>query len=52
MYAQQFAPMVRSEKTEQEYDDRCLIHSLHAESDNILYKGSCSLWDVGKITIK
>jgi tripartite motif-containing protein 2/3/tripartite motif-containing protein 71 len=30
----------------------CLIHSLHAQSDNILYKGSCSLWDVEKITIK
>jgi DNA-binding beta-propeller fold protein YncE len=30
----------------------CLIHSLHAQSDNILYKGSCSQWDVEKITIK
>ena len=30
----------------------CLIHSLHAESDNVLYKGSCTLWDVEKITIK
>lgn len=29
----------------------CLIHSLHAESDNVLYKGSCTLWDVEKITI-
>ena len=30
----------------------CLIHSLHAQGDNILYKGSCSEWDVEKITIK
>ena len=30
----------------------CLIHSLHAEGDNVLYKGSCSLWNVEKITIK
>ena len=22
----------------------CMIHSLHAESDNVLYKGSCTLW--------
>jgi hypothetical protein len=29
----------------------CLIHTLHAESDNVLYKGSCTLWDVEKITI-
>src|SRR6187401_3080551 len=30
----------------------CLIHSIHAEGDNVLYKGSCTLWDVEKITIK
>ena len=30
----------------------CLIHTLHAQSDNVLYKGSCTLWDVEKITIK
>ena len=30
----------------------CIIHSLHAESDNVLYRGSCSQWDVEKITIK
>ncbi len=30
----------------------CLIHELHAESDNVLYRGSCSVWDVEKITIK
>jgi hypothetical protein len=29
----------------------CLIHELHAESDNVLYRGSCSVWDVEKITI-
>jgi hypothetical protein len=29
----------------------CLIHSLHAESDNVLYRGSCSEWDIEKITI-
>jgi hypothetical protein len=30
----------------------CIIHELHAESDNVLYRGSCSEWDVEKITIK
>jgi hypothetical protein len=30
----------------------CLIHALHAQSDNVLYKGSCTQWDVEKITIK
>ena len=30
----------------------CLIHSLDAESDTVLYKGSCSLWNVEKITFK
>jgi len=30
----------------------CLIHTLHAQSDNVLYKGACTLWDVEKITIK
>jgi len=28
----------------------CLIHSLHAETDTELYRGSCSLWNVAKIT--
>jgi DNA-binding beta-propeller fold protein YncE len=30
----------------------CIIHSLQAESDNVLYRGSCSEWDIEKITIK
>jgi DNA-binding beta-propeller fold protein YncE len=30
----------------------CIIHELHAESDNVLYRGSCSEWDIEKITIK
>ena len=30
----------------------CLIHSLHAEGDNVLYKGACSLWNVEKITFR
>ena len=30
----------------------CLIHAIHAQSDSVIYKGSCSLWDVEKITIK
>jgi len=30
----------------------CLIHSLHAESDTVLYKGSCTLWNVEKITFR
>jgi NHL repeat len=30
----------------------CLIHMLHAESDNVIYKGDCSTWTVEKITIK
>lgn len=28
----------------------CLIHQLYAVSDNVLIKGSCSQWDVEKIT--
>lgn len=28
----------------------CLIHSLHAETDTELYRGSCSLWNIAKIT--
>jgi hypothetical protein len=30
----------------------CIIHELYAESDNVLYRGSCSEWNVEKITIK
>jgi hypothetical protein len=30
----------------------CIIHQLYAESDNVLYRGSCSEWDIEKITIK
>jgi hypothetical protein len=30
----------------------CLIHELHAVSDNVLIKGDCSTWTVEKITIK
>ena len=30
----------------------CLLHEIHAEGDNILYKGACSTWEVEKITIK
>jgi len=30
----------------------CLIHELHAVSDNVLIRGSCTRWDVTKITIK
>ena len=30
----------------------CLIHELHCESENIVYKGDCSTWTVEKITIK
>src|SRR5260370_19598381 len=30
----------------------CIIHSLHAEGDNVLYRGSCSEWDIEKITIR
>jgi 6-bladed beta-propeller len=30
----------------------CIIHELHAESDNVLYKGSCSEWEVEKLTIR
>lgn len=28
----------------------CLIHSLHAETDTELYRGSCSLWNIARIT--
>ena len=30
----------------------CLIHEMHAVSDNVLIKGDCSTWTVEKITIK
>ena len=30
----------------------CLIHSLYPEGDNVLYKGSCTEWNIRKITIK
>ena len=30
----------------------CLIRSHHAEGDNVLYKGSCSLWNVEEIAVK
>jgi hypothetical protein len=30
----------------------CIIHELYAASDNVLYKGSCSEWNVEKITFK
>jgi len=30
----------------------CLIHELHAVSDNVLIKGGCSVWNVEKITFK
>jgi hypothetical protein len=30
----------------------CIIHELYAESDNVIYRGSCSEWDVEKITIE
>jgi DNA-binding beta-propeller fold protein YncE len=30
----------------------CLVHELHCESENVLYKGDCSTWTVEKITIK
>lgn len=29
----------------------CLIHTLHCESESVLYKGDCSTWTVEKITI-
>jgi DNA-binding beta-propeller fold protein YncE len=28
----------------------CIIHSLHAETDTELYRGSCSLWNIARIT--
>jgi hypothetical protein len=30
----------------------CLIHEMHAVSDNVLIKGDCSTWTVEKITIR
>ena len=30
----------------------CIIHELYAVSDNVLLRGSCSEWDVSKITFK
>jgi len=28
----------------------CIIHSLQAVGDNVLYRGSCSIWNIAKIT--
>jgi len=33
-------------------EDFCLIHELHAVSDNVIIKGDCATWIVEKITIK
>jgi hypothetical protein len=30
----------------------CLIHEIHCESDHVVYRGSCGLWNVEKITIQ
>jgi DNA-binding beta-propeller fold protein YncE len=30
----------------------CLVHELHCESENVIYKGDCSTWTVEKITIR
>ena len=30
----------------------CLVHELHCESENVIYKGDCSTWTVEKITFK
>ena len=30
----------------------CLVHEIHCESENVIYKGDCSTWTVEKITIK
>jgi hypothetical protein len=30
----------------------CLIHEIHAVSDNVIIKGDCSTWTVEKITVK
>ena len=30
----------------------CLVHEIHCESANVIYKGDCSTWTVEKITIK
>ncbi len=30
----------------------CLVHELHCESENVIYKGDCSTWTFEKITIK
>ena len=29
----------------------CLVHALHCESENVVYKGDCSAWLVEKLTI-
>jgi hypothetical protein len=30
----------------------CLIHEMHCESANVIYTGSCSQWNIEKITVK
>ncbi len=30
----------------------CLIHEIHCESEHVVYRGSCGLWNVEKITVQ
>jgi len=30
----------------------CLIHEIHCQSDTVVYKGACGLWNVEKLTFK
>jgi sugar lactone lactonase YvrE len=30
----------------------CIIHSIHVQSDDTIYRGSCSEWNIEKITVK
>ena len=41
-----------SEITRHHGQTGCLVHELHCESENVVYKGDCSTWQVSKFTIK
>jgi len=30
----------------------CLIHEMHCASDHVIYRGSCGMWNVDKITVE
>ena len=41
-----------AQSSENHGQNGCLVHELHCESENVLYKGDCGTWTVEKITFK